>query len=385
MNLFSPATALVASRLRSLPPRSRRALVTASLILACTGCVIIPPTQSADAPIAQTQRKPWEMELTGSEERVREILADSRFVAEDVIQQLGAVRMALLTERMDILQGYIDEAASKRGPNAGDSAYFPFAKKAIPGEPLGDRGLALLRTIHHERAVRFLDKNDLLSALREVVPKTDYGNLFPRGPRYYAPLASCAESETSCQRVRSALELEWPELWHGTVGATASEFHDEVTLDTLTTPKGKSRLVRMVLSSAIKTARGWIVVGADISPENAKFCDGRYETDKILDIDERRIRIERTTWCRELRKGVVDGYRVSYHIAQLPTDTGVRAEMLLLVDERKIRINKRGHMRHLTVEGADVVAIRSAKSAFLWNQEMDGSIVKYEPITSVPR
>ena len=96
------------------------------------------------------------------------------------------------------------------------------------------------------------------------------------------------------------------------------------------------------------------ILTGDVPATDLDVCKGEFTTDKILDINEKRILIERTTWCREMAKQRRVGWRItpSNAIERSIARTKSRREralVLLLHGERdllNVGLTERVHRRH---------------------------------------
>jgi hypothetical protein len=111
------------------------------------------------------------------------------------------------------------------------------------------------------------------------------------------------------------------------------------------------------------------VLTGDVSATDIDICKGKFETDKILDVNEKRILIERTTWCKEVQKQRRAGWRITRHLGKIPVKLQPGDQLLLAADAAKVRRTKAGDT--IVVDAHSVLlAARSitGEPTYRWNE-----------------
>ena len=245
----------------------------------------------------------------------------------------------------------------------------------LPYDPLGSAGEGLLRRIQHERAKMYFDQGKDVEALGELLPILEQEQL---GERRAPPLLSCNEGELSCIDPRARTLTRWPTICASTNGlaecATDGEYQVGVAVSSSPLP----RVVQFVVSKGAAKGNNVTIVGEDFNPSDARMCNGRFETDKILDVDERRILVERTTWCKSITKGRVRGRKLIYQFASLPVDLTPGARVSVLIDRGAVSVRSAGEVEIVTVKNPSLLATSSSKGeSFRWNEQLPSSLLQY--------
>lgn len=242
------------------------------------------------------------------------------------IEKLGLIRVELLRRHREGIEAWKPRVVTK--PEEQHSVMW--AKEQAP-DVLGRAGIMLLRRTHHERAKLYLTLNDSLAALRELAVSELSNNLNDVWNRPTTPLLACAAEEGTCKEARTAILAKYP-------GICFDE--GSCVIDREGFPQaGKGYALVGINIESTKRAKSndWVVKGAASVPSSYDDCIGRYETDKILSVEENYIRVQRTTWCTRLVKKQRRGHQATYRIKTPDVDLSKREYIEVLVDRSKIK------------------------------------------------
>jgi hypothetical protein len=339
------------------------------------GCAVVMPRPNDTSTSENTTVAP-QKEMVALSDLERDVAtALSGPPGEAALASLAKSRGELLRRRETIIRVLIanaEEKARRQAPSVPEASRRP---SRLPYDPLGKAGEGLLRRIHHERAKMYFDQSKDVEALGELMPIVERDQL--GGPRV-PPLLSCGEGELSCIDARARMLTRWPTICASTNGlaecATDGEYQVGVAVGSTPLP----RVVQFVVSKGAARGSNVTIVGEDFNPSDARICNGRFETDKILDVDERRILVERTTWCKSITKGRVRGRKLIYQFASLPIDLTPGALVSVLIDRGALSVRSAGEVDVVTVRNPSLIATSSSKGeSFRWNERLPSSLLQY--------
>lgn len=346
-----------------------------------TGCKLVEPKEPAAA--APSAAPPPANERVATEDirlHVKRVLGEMTMPADEKLAKLAEARRELLARRAPVLAELVREAESKRDSNEPEDATFTTAKTAVAGkEPLDAAAIKLLRSIHHARARMLLAKGMQLEALREVavgVSGSGYGT---------APLLSCGGDEPACVEVRAAVMQKWPSLCRGEAAHTECQLIDEFQMTSAASLERLPVLARFTVTKVTKRGAAPSVLGADYGPWNAELCKGRVETDRVVDVNERRVLVERTTWCKKIEQERKLGRKYVYDLPAMPEPPSAGADVLLLLEKGDVRVTKSGNVENVTVKASQVLAIDGGKvDSYLYGERVPADLARFPVDYTLP-
>lgn len=356
-----------------------RCFLASAMVIALGGCGVL-QVRTSDGRSATEETTPKDEERREGEvpiddvaSKVEEILA--RPPTDEALEGLASARLELLRRRAAVLEDRAAKIEAARGPS---SAPYPSGETPVDlawrkGSPLGPDGARLLRRIHLARARMYLDQHKDFEALSEVMP--------PEGiDLEYVPLLDCEKEETACSDVKARILARWPTLCSSMNDLAQCRLGGEWQLGSGKDLHTLPMLMRFIVTKVVgKRNDGVTVLGFDYAPKDVERCHGQFETDKILDVDESRILVERTTWCRSITKGRARGVRNVYELPPLPVDVARGTEVIAVLEPGGVGTRPAGETDVVTVKRMRVLATRSSKlDGLRWNQRLPASVLRWE-------
>lgn len=332
-------------------------LVWLAATLGCGVVVVRPaepssePAPAAPAPAdeesARAAKPPPQIDVRDLEPRVAAAKATLASDPAGAAKELAAVRTEIMT-RFEALERTQPKPDDPRRMRPNDPFY---------SDSLSPGAKSLLASTSSLRAGLWADQGKVEDALREllVVTPTDHG------------ITPCPDGDASCPRARDVIAKKYKGFcWD----FASSECTPRLDDDAVAFDKAKPTLFsRAEVKKVVARGQGVDVLTGDVLATDIEECKGKFETDKILDVDARRILVERTTWCKSLEKHRRAGWRITHHLGKVPLKIAAGDRLLLLTDATKIRRAKSGDT--IVVDADSVLlAVRSmtGKPKYRWNE-----------------
>jgi len=261
------------------------------------------------------------------------------------VKELAAVRAELLT-RWTKLESTLPQPADGKHVRPVTPFYSPTLTKA---------GKDLLASTHTLRASVWADKGKVDDALRELISTVGGPSAVP-----------CPDGDTGCERARTMVSEKYKGFCWNFASSNCSPTLGD---DSFAFPdKSKPLHFAQVWVKKVVMRGGAVdILTGDVPATDLEVCKGEFTTDKILDVNEKRILIERTTWCREMAKQRRVGWRITHHLGKLPFAVKPGDHVLLLAEAAKVRRSKQGE---IIVADSDslVLAVERERPVYRWNE-----------------
>jgi hypothetical protein len=332
-----------------------------ALLVSCIGCEVAAPPASPAG-----EEKPRSEfatdDLAARVEKARTGVTDPDARARELLEIRREVlrrRDAMLARRHD--RDMQESRRKARAPGEPEDAMFGDETSAVL---LPDDMERVLNAISVARAEIFAAQGKQAEALRESMPRLEY---LSRDTWVSPRFMYCDAKDEPCVALRASVEKTWPSLC--TTPKTSDVCWTAIgqPLDYLAEQKTAHFLSFVVTKVTKRTDGGFDLVGADFDPSKTEVCEGEFKTNRITDVNERRIVIEQTTWCRAIKQKRVSGFRATYRVGALPFEPTRGDRLLLLVEPKQIKLGKTGAIETALVDKPLVLQIDGRKSAWVWN------------------
>jgi hypothetical protein len=268
----------------------------------------------------------------------------------------GAQELASL--RAEILARWTKLESTQPQPNDG-----LHVRPTTPfySDTLTKGGKDLLATTHAARAGLWADQGKIDDALREMITTMSGVDA--------VPCPSTGTAAEACQRARTAVLAKYKGFCFNNSSSRCGAALDD---DQFAFPGDKSKSTVFAQAWVKKVVArgkggGVDVVTGDVPATDLDVCKGEFQTDKILDVNEKRILIERTTWCREMAKQRRVGWRITHHLGKLPFAIKPGDHLVLIADAAKVKRTKVGETIVVDSESV-VVAANRDRPLYRWNE-----------------
>ncbi len=226
----------------------------------------------------------------------------------------------------------------------------------------------VLRPIHHRLAHAYLSEGRPTEALREVLAGTPVADSVLRFTPAYA-LTVCGAQELECREVMAQLDKAYPGFCLEGAGRSCGWRGVELAF-------GERRAVGQVfdvmVTDASRTPNGWLLTSYRSDPSTQTDCVGRFETDRIKEVRETTVFIERTTWCKQILSRFSAGRRVQYRVAQ--SDLSIKAgSMIRIYTSLSDMQTSTGSTIGTLFPSAHVIAVHDPRAGtmFVSNEEIE--------------
>jgi hypothetical protein len=299
-----------------------------------------------DARRAEHEPKAPQISIADLEPRVADAKAKLASEPESAAKELAAVR-AEIWKRFVELERTQPPPADERRMRPDDPFY---------SDSLSSEAKALLASTHTLRAGLWAERGKVDDALRElVIPLLSVGAV------------PCTDADVSCERARRAVSDKYKGFcWNFSSSNCSAHLDDD---DFAWNKESATLFASAVVRKVIPRGDGVDVLTGDVAVADLEVCKGKFETDKILDVNEKRILIERTTWCKSIEKERRAGWRITHHLGKVATPLRAGDRVLLVADARKVKRNKVGDT--VVVDAQSVLlAARSldGRATYRWNE-----------------
>lgn len=301
--------------------------------------------------------------------------------------ELAKVRTEILDRKIALEEAYVKTHVEKREAGDGpEDAIFTDRKRTLSSyRALSPDAERLLHETTTRRAALWASEGKAEDTLRELVdPELTARSSLLDMPADAVPTLDCEhatstwleeqakpptpELKVACERARKVVSSAWPKLCWNQNTTTGCQVANEGYLEFASTDKS-ALLTYATVSQVTKKGDAFEVKTLEADPRNVEVCKGQFQTDKILDIDERRILVERTTWCKSIAKERRTGIRIVHRLGKTNFTPKRGDFLLLLVDPKKVKVAKAGEVVVVTTDSPSVVAATSkGKPVYRWNE-----------------
>jgi hypothetical protein len=336
---------------------------TAFAVLALTGCIVV---RTGKAP--STDSEPASSS-SAEEQRIPPQSTDAPREPTVLITDLEARVAAARTKLADDPNGQVKELAAARAellarwtklestlPQPSDGRHVrpvnPFFSDTLTKEAKD-----LLASTHTLRAAVWIDQRKVDDALRELVTTMGGASAVP-----------CPTDDSGCKKAREAVSAKYKGFcWKfGSSNCAPTLGDDNFALSEKSKPLFFAHV--FVKKVGVRGHSVDILTG-DVPATDLKVCKGEFQTDKILDVNEKRILIERTTWCREMAQQRRVGWRVTHHLGTVPVAIQPGDHVLILAEAAKVRRSKVGEII-IAESDATLLAVERDRPIYRWNETM---------------
>lgn len=212
---------------------------------------------------------------------------------------------------------------------------------------------ALLRLAQHARARLFAKVGRTRDLIVELAPRGLGSESVGRTQR----LADCGPEETACREAFAALEKVAPHACWPAAGQMGGidcsvQSVDFVDVSVNVERRGSGGYAETIIFGVKKSpSGGYSIRGFGWEPRDSKECVGQFETDKIVSVTDKTVTVERTTWCKEIKKRQEAGVSVVIEIPPgLPLEPHVGDTMRIFAKQSDVSVAVTGRMRNITIK-----------------------------------
>lgn len=332
--------------------KANEAMRFAICIVVLSSCVVVSPsrrsaaaTAAVTAPVAAT---------APVDEWSRRVEATSGLGHREALAALGDLRAELWTAN-----------ETRRAAFQPDPSFPPEVKDRLKRNPpvqLSQAELSLMLRVHRLRARHFLELGDRESARREV-----FASVSATGVQ----VLTCQSADALCIDVRDRI-LSTQKVPLCVEGCRRQVLTSQGLL-AAGLPPGEARAepgFAWVVVSSVQPHDGgrWLVTGLDSTGSSYADCIGQYETDKVKEVTDSMIVVERTTWCRELQQKKVKPMRVQFLFE--PTSKPQVGESVLVMVSGQVRRTVSAQREDVLFREVEVVQRRHKGTCDVANQSV---------------
>lgn len=331
------------------------------LTLVCTACAHAerPATTAAPPPAAQPAPASGSAPRDDAAGLMARVEATTMLAPAEALKALAALCRELYEQQL-AAQGFkVEPGATATAPEH-PQRIIRWKEESLrargPG-PLvvsgGERAAVSLR-IRAERARRFVELKRSDELIRELAPLASSGR-DSGGRRTQLNVQLCHPGEEGCEWLAKA--------WAAAVGSACffnnvDGYTCELTADVLSQYLERDGFVDVLVHGVERRPGGALVVRGDgWQPNVYEECLGKFETDKVLSVSRDTVTIERTTWCRELKKKQALGVSVTIELPPQPVEPRVGDSMRLLVRKKNVTVKRQDKVDHVRIAAPVVVEI----------------------------